>query len=97
MCSSSVQLIVGNRLSELQPDRYFTTTTIWSLRQQAVVAECKGYVVFMDFSTGRPANLLEVGEPYVALHAQIKVKVEKSNELFSEWEKNNPPKTRPQL
>lgn len=90
-------LIVGNRLSEIQPDRYFTTTTIWSLRQQAVVAECKGYIVFINYDNGRPANLIEAGEPYVALHAQIKAKVEKSNMLFAEWEKKNPPKKKPQL
>ena len=78
---------MGNRLSEILPDRYFTTTTIWSLRQQAVVAECKGYVVFLNFGTGRPANLLESGEPYKKLYAQIKAKVERSNEMFTKWEK----------
>ncbi|MCJ1467262.1 hypothetical protein MMC07_005886 [Pseudocyphellaria aurata] len=82
-------LIVGSRLSEIQPDRYFTTTTVWSLRQQAIVADFKGYVVFMNFDTGRLANLLEAGEPYVALHSQIKAKVEKSNDLFAEWEHKN--------
>ena len=71
------------------PDRYFTTTTIWSLKQQAVVAEAKGYVVFLNFSTGRPANLLESGELYKKLHAQIKGKVDKSNDLFAKWEKRS--------
>jgi len=78
----------------MRPDRYFTTTTIWSLRQQAVVAECAGWVVFLDFATKRPANLLEAGEPYVSLHAQISAKVEKANELYEKWQKDHPPKKR---
>lgn len=61
------------------------------------MAECKSYVVFINYDNGRPANLIEAGEPYVALHAQIKAKVEKSNMLFAEWEKKNPPKKKPQL
>jgi len=90
-------LIVGNRLSEVKPDRYFTTTTIWSLRQQAVVAEARGYVVFLNFSTGRPANLIEAGEPYTALHAEIEKMVEESNRLHAEWEAANPKKKPSQL
>lgn len=83
---------MGNRLSEAHPDRYFNTTTIWSIRQQAIVAEFKGYIVFQQFETGKPANLIEAGEPYRALFAQIKAKVERSNQLFAEWEERNPPK-----
>lgn len=52
------------------------------------MAELKGYVVFINFDTGRLVNLVEAGEPYVALHALIKAKVAKSNDLFAEWEKN---------
>lgn len=91
------QIMVGNRLSEIQPDRYFTTTTLWSLRQQAVVAEFKGYVVFINYDTGRLVDLLEAGEPYVALHSLIKARVEKSNVLFAEWEKKNPGKSKSKL
>ena len=87
--SAVIQVIVGNRLREILPDRYFTTTIIWSLRQQAVVAEFKGYIVLLNFSTGRPVNLLESGEPYKKLHAQIKAKAEKSNELLTKWERRH--------
>ncbi|MCJ1347286.1 hypothetical protein MMC31_005508 [Peltigera leucophlebia] len=83
-------LIVGNRLSEVHPDRYFTTTTIWSLKQQAIVAECKGYIVFQKFDTGKPASLIEAGGPYLALYSQIKDKVERSNKLFAKWQKETP-------
>lgn len=94
---SPPQLIVGNRLSEVHPDRYFTTTTIWSLRQQAIVAECKGYIVFQKFETGKPASLIEAGGPYLALYSQIKDKVERSNKLFAKWQKENPPKRKARL
>ena len=49
------------------------------------MAECKGYIVFSEFESGKPANLIEAGEPYCALYAQIKAKVERSNQLFAEW------------
>lgn len=49
------------------------------------MAECKGYIVFQQFENGKPANLIEAGEPYRALYAQIKAKVERSNQLFAEW------------
>lgn len=56
------------------------------------MAECKGYMVFLQFETGRPANLIEAGGPYLALYSSIKAKVERSNELYAKWEKENPPK-----
>lgn len=56
------------------------------------MAEFKGYIVFQKFETGRPVNLIEAGGPYLALYSQIKAKVERSNELFAKWEKENPPK-----
>lgn len=61
------------------------------------MAECKGYIVFQQFETGKPANLIEAGEPYRTLYAQIKAKVERSNQLFSEWEEKNPPKKKARL
>jgi Holliday junction resolvase-like predicted endonuclease len=65
---------------------------MWSLRQQAVVAEFTGYITFVDFKTGKVVNLLEAGEPYATLHAQIQAKIEKAAKLSAEWRKKNPPK-----
>ena len=73
-----MQVLVGNRVTQIQPDRYFTTTTIWSLRQQALVAECAGWVVIADFATGKPADLTKTGGPYNRLHAFIADKAEKA-------------------
>lgn len=61
------------------------------------MAEARGYVVFLNFSTGRPANLIEAGEPYTALHAEIEKMVEESNRLHAEWEAANPKKKPSQL
>ncbi|KAF1948193.1 hypothetical protein CC80DRAFT_498318 [Byssothecium circinans] len=85
-------VLVGNRLSRVQPDRYFTTTTIWSLRQQDVVAECAGWIVFVDFKTGKPADLTKAGEPYNQLHAFIVEKAEKANAVKTQWDKEHNPK-----
>jgi hypothetical protein len=76
----------------VQSDRYFTTTTIWSLRQQDVVAECAGWIVFVDFATGKPADLVASGDLYSKLHALIVEKAEKAEIAKSHWEKDHPRK-----
>ncbi|KAF2464005.1 uncharacterized protein BDR25DRAFT_104134 [Lindgomyces ingoldianus] len=85
-------VIVGNRLSKLLADRYFTTTTIWSLRQQCVVAELRGWIVFVDPATGRPVDLVEKGEPYATLWKHIEEKVERANTLLGKWNTEHRPR-----
>ncbi|KAF2180758.1 hypothetical protein K469DRAFT_672177 [Zopfia rhizophila CBS 207.26] len=90
-------MLVGTRIKDVKPDRYMYNTAVWSLQQQAMVAQCTGWVVFIDYSTQRPVNLLEKGEPYPSLHTFIKQKVEGGNAKSAEWEKTNPPKRKAQL
>ncbi|KAI3318405.1 hypothetical protein HD806DRAFT_315362 [Xylariaceae sp. AK1471] len=87
-------VIVANRLDEVKPDRYHVTTTIWSLRQQAPVAESNGWVVFFDYSKGKPANLIEAGGVYANLHAAIAEKSKITNQKRAKWEAAHPKKPR---
>ncbi|KAF2728287.1 hypothetical protein EJ04DRAFT_504337 [Polyplosphaeria fusca] len=91
MCNypDSVRVLVGNCLSDVKGDRYFTTTTIWSLRQQAVVAECTGWVVFADFATRKPVDLTKAGEPYDKLHALISRKAQEAWERKEKWDQEH--------
>lgn len=88
------QIIVANRLDEVKPDRYHVTTTMWSLRQQAPVAESNGWVVFFDYSKGKPANLIEAGGVYANLHAALFEKAKVTNQKRAAWEQAHPKKPR---
>ncbi|KAH7303979.1 hypothetical protein B0I35DRAFT_484849 [Stachybotrys elegans] len=83
-------LIVAVRLGEVKPDRYFCTTTMWSLTQQAVVAESSGWVVFFDYQRGKIANLVEEGGVYKDLYQALAVKCQRMKEAAAAWDAANP-------
>jgi hypothetical protein len=87
---SSNQIIVAVRLAEVQSDRYFSITSMWSLKQQVMVAQTRGYVVFFDYLKARPVKLVEAGLVFANLHAALVERANKSNELASQWERENP-------
>ncbi|KAJ7498643.1 hypothetical protein FB451DRAFT_1384443 [Mycena latifolia] len=78
-------LLTAARISEVYPDRYFSTTSIWSYRQQTIVAESSGYVVFFDYRKGKVANLIEYGGVYADLHRDLMERCKRSNELHAQW------------
>jgi len=67
------------------------------LKQQTIVADLKGYVVFFDYTKGKPANLLETGGVYADLHAGLTSRMVKGNELAAKWEKDHPKKSRAKM
>ncbi|MCJ1431236.1 hypothetical protein MMC27_000587 [Xylographa pallens] len=83
-------LLIAPRITEVKPDRYFCVTSIWSYRQQAIVAETSGYVVFFDFQKGKVANLLDYGGVYADLHADLLERSKISTALNEKWIKDNP-------
>ncbi|RYP08102.1 hypothetical protein DL764_002085 [Monosporascus ibericus] len=87
-------IIVANRIEQVKPDRYHVTTTMWSLRQQAPVAESNGWVVFFDYSKGKPANLIEAGGVYANLHAALCEQSKATNQKRAAWEQAHPKKSR---
>ncbi|KAI4861525.1 hypothetical protein F4820DRAFT_460905 [Hypoxylon rubiginosum] len=87
-------IIVANRIDEVKPDRYHVTTTMWSLRQQAPVAESNGWVVFYDYSKGKPASLVQAGGVYADLHASLTEKAKVANLKRAKWDEAHPKKPR---
>ncbi|KAF7364714.1 hypothetical protein MVEN_00341200 [Mycena venus] len=83
-------LLTAVRISEVQPDRYYAITTMWSYQQQAIVAECSGDIGFFDYSKNKPANLLEYGGVYADLHRELCERSKNSNELYSQWVADHP-------
>ncbi|KAF7908495.1 uncharacterized protein EAF01_004250 [Botrytis porri] len=90
-------LIVANHITEVLPDRYFGVTSIWSLRQQAIVADCRGYVVFFDYDRGVPANLVEAGGVYKDLYDALVERKEKEIAIAAKWEEEHPKKVKAAL
>ncbi|KAF9871771.1 hypothetical protein CkaCkLH20_10705 [Colletotrichum karsti] len=89
-------IICAIRYGEMRPDRYFITTTMWSLRQQAPVATTEGWVVFFDYRKGKVANLVELGGVYKDLYEALSAKCEKMKEASAAWKKAHPPKKKQQ-
>ena len=92
-----LQLIVANRITEVLPDRYYGITTMWSLLQQAVVAEMKGYVVFFDYRCNKSADLTAAGGRYTELHSALKKRAERGNQLAAEWLREHPKKVKAKM
>jgi hypothetical protein len=92
-----LQLIVANHLTEVLPDRYFGVTSIWSLRQQAIVAETTGYITFFDYDRGVPANMIEAGGVYTDLYNSLVERKEKEGKIAAKWERQHPKKRHSKL
>ncbi|RAL58786.1 hypothetical protein DID88_009199 [Monilinia fructigena] len=90
-------LIIANHITEVLPDRYVGVTSIWSLKQQVIVADCKACVVFFDYDRGVPANLLEAGGVYKELYEALKQRSGRELEAAAEWEKQHPKTMRSSL
>ncbi|KAF7920675.1 hypothetical protein BELL_0197g00160 [Botrytis elliptica] len=81
-------LIVAYHITEVLPDRYFGVISIWSLWQQAIVADCRGYVVFFYYDRGVPANLVEAGGVYKDLYDALVERKEKEIAIAANWEED---------
>lgn len=67
-------------------NRVLITITMWSLQQQAIVANFHVIVAFADHRKGRPVDLLKEGGVYKDLHADLVCRAAKCNKIASEWE-----------
>ena len=56
-----MQLIAAYRQERIEPTRNSGVTSLFSLKQQAIVAEVRGSVTFMDAKTGRPTDIRKLG------------------------------------
>jgi hypothetical protein len=69
-------------------------TTIWSLRQQAIVAETREYMVYFDYDNGVPVNMIKAGSVYTNLYNALVARKEREDKMAAKWEAEHPPKKR---
>ena len=85
-------LVAANRITEVRPDRYHCVTSIWSLAQEAVACESRGWVVFFDYRTRKPADLVAAGGVHADLYHALAEKARLGREKAEAWDKANPKK-----
>ncbi|KAI0805667.1 hypothetical protein GGR55DRAFT_690385 [Xylaria sp. FL0064] len=80
-------LIIACRPERMEPTRYHLTTSLFSLKQQAIVAEVTAWVTFIDAATGRPIDLRSLGGGWPKVYEGYVKKVEQAQALKEKWEK----------
>ncbi|CZR47884.1 uncharacterized protein FPRO_13551 [Fusarium proliferatum ET1] len=90
-------LIVANREEKFTPNHNIGTTVLFSLQQQAVVAQVTGSITYIDAKTGRPIDIRTVSDGWAKLYDGFTRKVETATALLRKWEEEHPPKTKTKL
>ncbi|KLJ05824.1 hypothetical protein EMPG_10742 [Blastomyces silverae] len=78
------------RQDQIEPTRNNGTTVLFSLKQQAIVAEVRGSTTYMDVKTARPVDIRTLGGGFLALYEGFKKKSEQSKLLKEKWDKEHP-------
>jgi hypothetical protein len=65
---------------------------LFSLQQQAIVAQIKGTTTYVDVKTGRPKDIRTLGGGFPALSEGFTKKSKRANALREKWELEHPPK-----
>lgn len=84
------KLIAAYRQDRIDPDRNNGTTSLFSLKQQAIVAEVKGSAVYMSLKTGRPVDIRTLGGGWAKLYEGFLSKSDKARKLKEEWDVKHP-------
>ncbi|KAI1211498.1 uncharacterized protein F4807DRAFT_472954 [Annulohypoxylon truncatum] len=79
-------LIIAHRPERMETTRYFGTTSLFSIQQQAIVAEVKGSAAFVDARTGRPIDISSLGGGWLRVYDGFIKKVEHAQTLKSKWD-----------
>jgi hypothetical protein len=77
---------VAYREDGIEPTRNYGTTSLYSLKQQAIVAEVKGSVTFVDVRTGQPVNIRTLGGGWPKLFEGFAKKAEHAGMLKAQWD-----------
>jgi hypothetical protein len=88
------QLIAAYRQDRVEPTRNSGTTSLFSLKQQAIVAQVIGSVTYMDVKTGRPTDIRKLGGGWPALYDGLANKSERAITLRKKWEAEHPTKSK---
>lgn len=63
---------------------------LFSLKQQAIVAQVRGSTTYIDAKTGRPVDIRTLGGCFPALYEGFTKKSERANQLKEKWDKEHP-------
>lgn len=88
---------MANREEKFTPNHNIGTTVLFSLQQQAVVAQVTGFITYINAKTGRPIDIRTVSDGWVKLYEGFTRKVEMATALLQKWEEEHPPKTQTKL
>ncbi|KAI1384496.1 uncharacterized protein F4822DRAFT_415370 [Hypoxylon trugodes] len=83
-------LIAAYRQELIEPTRNSGTTSLFSLKQQAIVAETKGSGTYMDVKTARPVDIRTLGGGWLAVYEGLAKKSERANALKEKWDSEHP-------
>ncbi|KID75878.1 uncharacterized protein G6M90_00g049490 [Metarhizium brunneum] len=83
-------LIAAYRQDRIEPTRNHGTTVLFSLKQQAIVAQVRGSTTYIDAKTGRPVDIRTLGGCFPALYEGFTKKSERANQLKEKWDKDHP-------
>ncbi|KAI1817266.1 hypothetical protein GGS20DRAFT_533346 [Poronia punctata] len=79
-------LIAAYRPEIADPTRNGGTTSLFSLKQQSIVAECKSSVTYINAKTGRPRDIRTVGGGWPKLHDGLLKRCDDSRAKKEKWE-----------
>ncbi|RYP72120.1 hypothetical protein DL769_004521 [Monosporascus sp. CRB-8-3] len=79
-------LIIANRPDRMETTRYYGTTSLFSIQQQAIVAEVKGSVTFMNAKTGRPIDISSLDGGWPKVYDGYIKKVENAQTVKHKWD-----------
>lgn len=85
-----MKVIAAFRQEFIEPTRNSGTTVLFSLKQQAIVADVKGSTTYMDVKTARPADIRTLGGGWPALYEGFTKKSERAMTLKEKWDEEHP-------
>lgn len=91
-----LQLIAAYRQENIEPTRNSGVTSLFSLKQQAIVAEVRGNVTFMSLKTGRPVDIRTQGGNWPALYEGFTQRSAESRARKEKWDKDHE-KSKPKI
>jgi hypothetical protein len=84
------QLIAAYREEAIEPTRNVGTTSLFSLQQQAIVAEVKGSVTYVDVKSGCPVDIRTLGGGWPKLFDGFTQKANHAMMLKEKWDAEHP-------
>ncbi|KAI1370800.1 hypothetical protein F4677DRAFT_437262 [Hypoxylon crocopeplum] len=80
-------MIAGVRITEVRADRFHVIYSVWSVLEEALVANLQSWIVFFDNQSARPVDILLKGGVFSDLHTNLSKRAEESKRAIQRCEK----------